>query len=250
MKSNERGLFEAEVSYRGKRVAMEDDGLLPSLQHGDEPNLIVRLLRQRTACITVDVDKQIQECEQRHDASGPYLLRTVTLPSVYEYNHIRVVAMSPTGLLTIDEVAIVGQGRKYFLTQQRVHDVQCYISSYGKLYIPRFCSTRPWPEFVEYLHAQLSQRTLACLPKMSAYREVASKQRTLGFHQAEVKWFNLAHRLGMARTGAGTDALIFGADVPQNGTRLRFLTAGQVIRFERLLPLENGSFSLKGLCIE
>ena len=70
--------------------------------------------------------------------------------------------------------------------------------------------------------------------------------------QARVLWFNFARCIGMAETYDGVEAIILSHCVPQNGTRFRFLEAGQIIRFTKLVEQKGEGqcpFRLEGISL-
>lgn len=242
------------VSHKGKRVDVENDGLIPALKRGNDATIIVRQ-QPRSVYVTVSAEKDITHVHSGEDRLGRYYAHEVSLPAHYEENHIRRVSLIQGTKVRVEEIALIMQGKNTFLTQQVTYEELVFRSSDSNfVVVPRFCrpfTETPWPQMMRVI-TDLVCRTgkVADLPTKQPKLSLFPKPQ-LGPHQARVEWFSLANRCGMAMTSTGDLAIILAKDVPRNGSRLRHLEKDSTIRFKHMVPQTDGCpFRLDGIELE
>jgi hypothetical protein len=253
MTVDDKVLARVSVASNGRKLAIEPDGLVLAAKPSMSVSLIIRRGDvERVSVIKVDAQKRLGAVPDGEDDMGCYLFHNIALPAQYADNHVRIIRRSHQGLMEFYEVALVCQGQRVFLTQQCAHNVQCYRQDGYEVVIPRLSkpyTETPWPEMCDYLRMMLRTRLdIGKLPYIGEYQPPVNEVKPLPpTHYADVTWYNLAHKLGKAITCTGDEAFILGQDVPQNGTRLRFLTAGQRVHFEHMVPQGERPYRLRGI---
>lgn len=234
----------AAISLRatgGALIPYEADGFIPNLRQFDRVRLLVRPYAQQSTCITVDSAKHLSAADFISTNSGPLFNRWIQVPAQYEENHLRLVNLNASGHLRVYEIAIVKQGRNFFLTSQLVYDEQCYLGTDGFAVVPKFSPgfvENPWPEFVTLVNDLVVNRL--DFPDLHQYQPAPASVKSLSPNEARVEWYSIAKRLGIAKTSTVDQAIILASDVPQNGTHLRTLKSGDTVRFERMVPQDQG----------
>lgn len=159
------------------------------------------------------------------------------LTTKYSTNNLRVATFGQgqTGRFEIWEIAIVSQDGLFFLTKQRSYESQFFRGKDGQILCPDF---EKWPQLVEKLEPIMRDKKL--LP-ISQYSPSPIPAEDLPQKQGRVIWWNLALQMGaIVLDKKGIAARVHWKHLlPNIDGSLRALKAGQLVSFQKLLPITN-----------
>jgi len=249
-----------KVWFEGKEVNPEEDGYLGEYSQYSQGSfqlscqLSCQTESRQTVCFTVDGKKNITPMKN-HEAPGSLFRKKVPIERAangvfttkYPNNNFRILVLETGGNFEIWEVAVVSQDGMFFLTEQLTYQSRLFQGDNGIL-CPEL---EKWPQFLEFITPLVENQSL--LSKHQTPPPAAAA-KNLPRGQGIVLWWNLAMQMGaIGLDEKGTVARVHWKGIKSKLGNLRKLEAGQLVKFEKLLPVtssRNTSFKLEAREVE
>ena len=229
-----------KISYDGVEIRPDADGYLGQLRPGSV-SLEVCVAAGRDYIYAFDVDaKKNINFKKDHSADpleGSMFLSNITIKMAedgvyhteYPNNNFRLMRIYKNGHIEMWEISVISQNGNFFLTTQKTYDTYCYNNN-SKLDCPKFSK---WPQMLNLLHTSLLIKNL---PPISEYgEEKMVRPGELPKETGYVQWYNIAQGFGAIMTPNGPARVHWKNIFPSNGNRLTFISAGDRVRYQKLI---------------
>lgn len=235
-----------EVRYNGKTLEPAEDGYLGEMTEG---KFRLKCFAQRRdglmpICFLVDGQKNVAMAgDHSRDPNVRLFAKKVPVEKLdsgvfttkSSTNNSRLVIFGAAGRFEVWEIAIVSQDGFFFLTEQMTYVSQFFRGEDDRVLCPEF--EEKWPQLIEMLRPVMEKQELS--PISTYVPSPAPKAEGLQKQQGKVLWWSSALQMGLlVLDEKGTVARVHWKNLPpsMNGS-LRKLEAGQLVSFQKLLPI-------------
>lgn len=238
-----------EASLKGNTLKPKKDGYLGEITGGKlQLRCSIQKQNPMPICFLVNGSKNVLPIKDRSSNQiVSFFIRKVPVEQIdngvfttkYPNNNLRLAVFGTTGKFEIWEVAIVSQDGFFFLTEQMPYSSQFFRGENNQILCPDF--DEKWPQLIEMLKPVMEKQEL--LPISEYITSPTLKTEGLRQRQGKVIWWSLVLQMGLIVLDTkGTVARVHWKNLkPCMNRGLRKLTAGQVVSFQRLLPIPTGA---------